>query len=62
MSTNYAIEVHDISRIRKLNELTNADTFWDDVRKLTKRITSDHSMHRWQCLAERRYEELTELP
>lgn len=62
MMNSYAMEVHDISRIRKLNGLTNPDTFWDDVRKLTKRITSDHSIRRWQCLAEERYRELTELP
>lgn len=58
--TGNAIECHDISRINKLNKLKNKETFWDDVRKLTKRITSDHSIGRWQCLAEKRYKELEE--
>lgn len=58
--TGNAIERHDISRINKLNKLKNKETFWADVCKLTKRITSDHSIHRWQCLAEKRYEELVQ--
>jgi len=53
-----AIEKTDIKRIDKLNQLKNKDTFWNDVRKLTRKITSDHSISRWQCLAEIRYEEL----
>lgn len=53
------IEYSDNLRIRKLTELTNPETFWDDVRKLTKRCRSDHAIGRWQCLAEQRYEELT---
>lgn len=52
------MEVRDYSRIDKLNKLTNKETFWDDVRKLTKRVTSDHSIGRWQCLAEMRWNEL----
>ncbi len=55
----WATEAMDYRRIDKLNKLTNPDTFWDDVRKLTKKITSDHSIKRWQILAEGRYRELT---
>lgn len=58
MNYNCAIEKHDLSRIEKLNKLTNKETFWDDVRALTGHITSDHAIHRWQCLAEIRYGEL----
>lgn len=54
----WAIEQRDIAKINKLNKLKNKDTFWNDVRKLTKRVTSDHSIGRWQCLAEVRYREL----
>lgn len=46
------------SKAEKLNELTNVDTFWDDVRKLTTRVTSDRAIHEWQYLAEHRYDEL----
>ncbi len=60
MEYNYAMEKHDYSRIDKLNKLTNLETFWDDVRKLTKNITSDHSIKRYQILAENRYRELRE--
>jgi hypothetical protein len=58
MKHYYALEKRDISRINKLNKLTNLETFWDDVRKFTKRIMSDHAIGRWQCLAEIRYVEL----
>ena len=58
MNYNFAIEKHDYSRIDKLNKLTNKETFWDDVRRLTRYITSDHAIGRWQCLAENRYKEL----
>ena len=52
-----AIEKRDFSKIDKLydiieDEKTTKDNYWDKVRKLTKRVTSDHSLSRWQCLAE----------
>lgn len=53
-----AIELSDIKKIDKLNRLTNLETFHDDVRRLTKRVYSDHSIRRWECLAEIRYAEL----
>jgi hypothetical protein len=53
-----AIEKRDYSKIDKLNNLTNKETFWDDVRKLTKNVTSDHAIKRWQCLADQRWGEL----
>lgn len=59
MTYKYALEKYDISRIDKLNKLTNPNTFWDDVRKLCRGVTSDHAMSRWQCLAENRFRELT---
>lgn len=52
-------EYHDITRVKKLMSLTNIDTFWDDVRKLTRRVTSDHAIHHWQYLAELRFKMLT---
>ncbi len=58
MDYSKAIEKNDLARIEKLNKLTVKETFWADVRKLTKAVTSDHSIHRWQCLAEARYDEL----
>lgn len=54
----YAIEKRDFTRIAKLNKLTDASTFWADVRKLTKSTTSDHALHRWQVLAEARFDEI----
>lgn len=58
MTYEFALEMHDYGRIDKLNALHNVDTFWDDVRKFTRYIHSDHSIGRWQCLAENRFEEL----
>ena len=58
MTYYYAAERIDFKRIDKLNTLTNIKTFWDDVRKFTKNISSDHSISHWQSLAECRYNEL----
>ena len=55
----WAMEKQDYGRIEKLERLTNTDTFWDDVRNLTRNIKSDHAIKRWQILAEGRYRELT---
>lgn len=52
------LEKLDLRRIEKLENLNNIGTFWDDVRKLTRRVRSDHSIGRWQCLAEQRFAEL----
>lgn len=57
-SSYFAMEKNDINKIEKLNQLTDKETFWDDVRKMTKKVTSDHSIGRWQCLADCRYNEL----
>lgn len=46
------------AKIKKLNTLHNMETFWDDVRKFTKNVRSDHSLGRWQILSEARYGEL----
>ena len=52
------IESRDVHKIDKLNKLTCKETFWDDVRKLTRNVKSDHMIKRWQILAELRYREL----
>ena len=36
----------------------NIETFWDDVRKFTKNVYSDHSLSRWQILSEARFREI----
>ena len=55
---NRIIEQADIRKIDKLAELNDPETFWDDVRKLTRRVNSDHSIRRWECLAECRFAEI----
>ena len=52
------LESRDYVKVDKLNKLTNKETFWDDVRKLTRNVTSDHSINRWECLSDIRYAEL----
>lgn len=59
MDYRYAWTRQEMKRIDKLNQLTNIDTFWSDVRRLTKNVNSDHAIKNWQCLAEVRFEELT---
>lgn len=59
MTYKYAvIEKGDLRRIDQLNKLDDKTTFWDEVRKLTKNVKSDHVIGRWQGLAELRYIEL----
>ena len=53
-----AIEIKDLKRIDKLNNLTDKKVFWRDVRKLTRAVHSDHALNRWQVLAETRFNEL----
>lgn len=52
------VEYNDISKVRRLNELKNPITFFDDVRKITKNTKSDHGIKRWQILSEIRYKEI----
>ena len=52
-----AIENRDFRKIEKIyaileDETTNKNNYYDRIRKLTKRVTSDHSIGRWQCLSE----------
>lgn len=59
-----AIEKRDFSKIDKLYAIvtdskTTKENYWSQVKKLTKRVTSDHSLGRWQCLAEY-YEQFVE--
>lgn len=60
MTEYYVIERNDYNRIKKLNMLHNVETFWEDVRKLTSNIKSEHSLKRWQILSEARYGELVQ--
>ena len=55
------IEKSDVKKIDKLKELTDTKGYWDKVRDLTKKVTSDHSIKRWQCLADIRFHQLEAL-
>ena len=46
MLESYVMENADYAKIKKLNTLHNMETFWDDVRKFTKNVRSDHSLGR----------------
>lgn len=58
MNYSVAIEKRDIHKIDNLNRITTLSDFWDKVREFTKNVKSEHSLKRWQCLAEIRYKEL----
>ena len=58
MDYKYALSKNDVKIIDKLNTLSNAETFYDDVAKLTRLVYSDRSIRRWECLAEIRYAEM----
>ena len=42
----------------KLNKLTDLNTFWDDVRKMTAKVTSDSAIRKWEYLSDIRYTEI----
>ena len=56
----YVMGKASLKIIEKLLTLTDVSTFWDDVRRFTKNIHSDHNISMWQNYAEMRYEELTD--
>ena len=58
MDYSYAIEERDKSKINKLNSIISLDGYWDTVRKFTKNVKTDHTIKRWQCLADIRFKEL----
>lgn len=52
-----AIENRDFSKIDKIikgieNKKINKENLYDYVRKFTKTVTSDHSINRWQIIAD----------
>lgn len=58
MDYRFADTITECKRIDKLNALKNPVTFWDNVRKLTKNVHSDHVMHSWESLSDQRFDEL----
>lgn len=59
-----AIENRDISKIDKIyngiesGKITK-ENFWDNIRKFTKSVTSDHAISRWNCLSDWFYNQLS---
>ncbi len=51
---NCVTEQRDYAKIDKLMSISSLVDFWNKVRQFTKNVYSDHSIHRWQCLAELR--------
>lgn len=60
MDYRYATVFSDRKRIDRLNKLTNPDTFWDDIHKITRNLSSLTVINGWEYLAKIRYRELTE--
>ena len=58
MNYNCALEKRDYARIDKLNALTDINTYWGDVKEITKGVRGDHSLERWGILTGIRYNEL----
>lgn len=42
----------------KLNTLTDVNTFWEEVRKMTAKIKSDKTLSMWTAYADIRFDEL----
>jgi len=61
-----AIENADVTKINKIlkgletGKITK-ENFWDSIRKLTKSVSSDHSMNRWEILSEWFYNQLISI-
>lgn len=58
MTYNRATTKSDMTKIDKLNGLKNINTFYDDVRKITKNVRSNSAIRAWERLSEQRYDEL----
>lgn len=59
MDKNYAMTKYEYKVIDKLNTLTNPATFFQDVRRFTRQITTDHNIKTWEKFSEIRYAEIT---
>lgn len=60
MDYKYAGSYIDIKRIDKLNKLTDPNSFWKEIDKLTKNLVSLSAINSWNYLARIRYKELIE--
>lgn len=60
MDKDYAITKYECHVIDKLNTLNNPATFFQDVRRFTRQITTDHNIRTWERFSEIRYNEITE--
>lgn len=60
MEYKYAGTYSDMKRIDKLNKMTNAETFWSEIDKITENLVSLTAINSWRMLAKIRYKELTE--
>lgn len=58
MTYKRATTKSDMTKIDKLNGLKDINTFYDDVRRITKNVHSDSTIRAWQRLSEQRYDEL----
>lgn len=58
MDKSYAITKYESHVIDKLNTLTNPATFFQDVRRFTRQITTDHNIKTWERFSEIRYNEI----
>lgn len=56
----YAYNKTEAKIIEKLNTLNNPETFFNDVRRFTRQITTDHNIKTWERFSEIRYNEITE--
>lgn len=59
MDKSYAMTKYECHVIDKLNTLTNPATFFQDVRRFTRQITTDHNIKTWERFGEIRYAEIT---
>lgn len=58
MMEYYVMEKQDYARIKKLRTLHNIDTIYEDAKRFTSRVRSDHSLSRLAILIEARRGEL----
>lgn len=59
MKKDYTMTKYECHVIDKLNTLTNPATFFQDVRRFTRQITTDHNIKIWERFSEIRYAEIT---
>lgn len=58
MTIKTSMTKREKSIAEKLNKLTDINTFWNDVRNMTMKVTTTAACRDWEFMSEQRYAEI----